>query len=910
MSSITNVNNESTVVNVGRTTPVQPGVQPASASIPVVVASDQTPVPVEEQNKIQSEVALSLLGIPRAEVALGIFADVNTYDVNPSEWSTSPQYHITGYGVKHLPEEAGALVEAPVNKTAVLTSKRFFRYQPGRVSAATFGVKSSVSTESFVENPAIRKFGIYDNYDGYFWETRNNANGDNFSVVRRSQSLLKCPTSPTGVSGQLLKGSVPSGQIGATQVDDYRIIGQGTKETVSEPIVLFPKDRALITKNRFKLVDAALTAAVEDHLQSGNVSLTLANGGTTVNGYVVESSAQYATIVGGTDAEKFYGDLARAINVSIPDAPSTDAEKVEAKCRRDLDYWIDMYLLDMEYGGTNHTRLNTSNYASGIFPQISTFEKAIHAKLKLELEDQTADGHIATISATGAAKLLTLTEITETAFNRNNGSPIAVQELLADGYGNRSVIDTIFAAKMHYWAYVVASVTQNKTLGTVVMNNTAAVFTTSDIDIDPGDYITVSGTPGTGEASITGYTNPTTYKVSLTPGTVNLRDGFKLTTVGGDAVATVLGDTSTDGLTFTALGNGVAIPLGDYAIDVAIGAGLSSNLDPADIKYKCQRDLGYIIDGYRNDIAGGGEAETKYNMSMYFKNGREIGAATPGAGMSIYSQTAADGTLEEIERHTHLAAYIKTDLLRYGILPTSAEYLKLTALSSRVIANFLQEDTQSMVLGNRGFAGNLVAMRDGLIVTHAAVYDPTLLKPIESIDAVADAASNTFRLSKGHVTFGQHVKLKYTGIAVTVGLMRKDAICKVVKVFGPKGNEFSLETTEITIGATVVAKANITMTAQNITDAGDISFELVVPFIFPKDQYKPATYRTEAGGQTTSRALNSDDDKFPEGMVFPYMYSNKDKLVEVYLNSEDYSTGYINTAMDIGVADNLNRMCE
>ena len=28
------------------------------------------------------EVALSLLGIPRSEVALGIFADVNTYDVN------------------------------------------------------------------------------------------------------------------------------------------------------------------------------------------------------------------------------------------------------------------------------------------------------------------------------------------------------------------------------------------------------------------------------------------------------------------------------------------------------------------------------------------------------------------------------------------------------------------------------------------------------------------------------------------------------------------------------------------------------------------------------------------------------------------------------------------------------------
>ena len=68
----------------------------ASKSIPVVIATDQTAIPVEEQNKVQSEVALSLLGIPRAEVALGIFADVNTYDVNPSEWSSSPQYYVTG----------------------------------------------------------------------------------------------------------------------------------------------------------------------------------------------------------------------------------------------------------------------------------------------------------------------------------------------------------------------------------------------------------------------------------------------------------------------------------------------------------------------------------------------------------------------------------------------------------------------------------------------------------------------------------------------------------------------------------------------------------------------------------------------------------------------------------------------
>ena len=205
MPDNTNVNNNSAVVVVGRTAPVPPGQQKAEKSIPVVIASDQAAIPVEEQNKVQSEVALSLLGIPRSEVALGIFADVNTYDVNPSEWTATPEQfggkstegvysgigQTQGHGLTHIPEESGALIEAPADEHAILTSKRFFRYQPGRVSSATFGVKTTLIDDngSTIKNPAIRKYGIFDNYDGYYWETRNDGTGDNFSVVRRTQSL-------------------------------------------------------------------------------------------------------------------------------------------------------------------------------------------------------------------------------------------------------------------------------------------------------------------------------------------------------------------------------------------------------------------------------------------------------------------------------------------------------------------------------------------------------------------------------------------------------------------------------------------------------------------------------------------------------------------------------------------------
>jgi len=213
------INRANNIVTIGRTAPIPRGQASAAKSLPVVLASDQAAIPVEEQNKIQSEVALSLLGIPRSEVALGIFADVNTYDVDPSEWTFLPAektdldvasspYELNGfgaggagdlaknfgYGLSHVPEEAGALLEAAPNKTAVLTSKRFFRYQPGRVSAATFGVKTSKTPGAPVvdnRNAAIRKYGIYDKFDGYYWETRDTGKGDQFCVVRRTHALIK-----------------------------------------------------------------------------------------------------------------------------------------------------------------------------------------------------------------------------------------------------------------------------------------------------------------------------------------------------------------------------------------------------------------------------------------------------------------------------------------------------------------------------------------------------------------------------------------------------------------------------------------------------------------------------------------------------------------------------------------------
>lgn len=190
---------------IGKTAPVPLGQQKAVNSLPVVFAEDQPPIPVEEQNKIQSEVALSLLGIPRAEVALGIFADVNTYDINPSEWSQFPiENEIDGdgntvTGLNHLAEEAGAELVAETGRTTILTSKRFFRYQPGRVSSSTMGVKMNKTASTYDSStpnrdtmkgaPSIKKWGIFDKFDGYYYEIVNGGDKNDFRCVRRTQAL-------------------------------------------------------------------------------------------------------------------------------------------------------------------------------------------------------------------------------------------------------------------------------------------------------------------------------------------------------------------------------------------------------------------------------------------------------------------------------------------------------------------------------------------------------------------------------------------------------------------------------------------------------------------------------------------------------------------------------------------------
>ena len=788
-----NINNNSSVVNVGRTTPVSPGQQPAAKSIPVVLATDQTAVPVEEQNKVQSEVALSLLGIPRAEVALGIFADVNTYDVNPSEWSSSPQAYVDSgdfaRGIKHLPNEAGALVTAGRGQNAVLTSKRFFRYQPGRVSAATFGIKTTTSLAHWAKNPVIRKFGIYDNYDGYYWENRQTGEDDNFAVIRRTQSLLKAPVSTFGTAGETLRGANPtvSDTIKYNQLDDYRIVGKAPATLDYLAGSLFVRDRQILNDNHF-----AIEAAVEADV--------LTDYGTDGNG------------------ETYYEAHANLYNdylTGIGSSTTVTAQSVKDKCRRDLGYLLQFIQKDMEWGGDAHVKIHLTNFEApalnlqssdtGITSayQNEPFEVNFYTLLKTHITNNGASTY--GLSSAAITKVTTLIQILIDAYanasttgSRYSGaiaSTLSQPAASTRDFGTRGQIDTVYDVKKNFWAFYVANYNQGST--PYAGDNGRATYQDS------------SGTTVTSDTDVV-YTS-------------------------------------------------------DYGTQFTL----------AEVKNKCERDVGYMIDGFRNDIAGGGDAETKYNMSMYQKGTR---GKYNAEGMSIASQA-----ISEKARHTHLKQIILHDLTdKFGFTSSDAEYSKQDTLSTRVVNNFDVEDTQSLNAGARGYAGNLVTQRDGLLMVHGGVYDTNLLKEQKAVTTLVIASDttsgtlrpdNSFEIAPGEgvVTFGQHIK--YVG--TDNGDLIDGTLYKVKTVIGPKSNAFQLVDTD---GADVSPASNATA-----------SFVLVNPFIFP-DEYDPDYYATNADPYGNSRAITSDT--FPKGMMFPYMYQIDQNLAA---DNTQPRVGYINT---------------
>jgi len=188
--------------------------------ISTVVTNDESrAVSVNVTNRESSEVSTTLLGIPREETALALFDTVNIYGVNGKEWAANSSYTYFqdpsdytfdgayGYYTRHIASESAIqaytfpkptsfiyTVDDNTGRfpggftngvmTASWESKRAFRYQPGRVTGFTLGVK--MSTQSGDDGEIIQ-WGCRNSYgDGYFFQLEK---GTALSIVRTSPDL-------------------------------------------------------------------------------------------------------------------------------------------------------------------------------------------------------------------------------------------------------------------------------------------------------------------------------------------------------------------------------------------------------------------------------------------------------------------------------------------------------------------------------------------------------------------------------------------------------------------------------------------------------------------------------------------------------------------------------------------------
>ena len=256
------------VVTVGRTTPVPAGQNTSANSLPVVVASDQTPIPILDNLSAPSQVRDDLLGIPRVQTPLAIFDDTNLIDIDPNIWAISEQ---TTAGskvteVNHLLNQSAAecrlKVAAANGNVASLVTKQAWPYQTGRITVASFGAALSTDTSAIIE------YGMFDASDGYFLRVV----GTNLFYVRRTSSGERPSDHLHGYTAQgvdpstfTVDAAVLTAQPTRTDLGTvYKIVS--TSPNVMEEIVprQYWNGDKMVGENGVSLVGAAQTSSIHE----------------------------------------------------------------------------------------------------------------------------------------------------------------------------------------------------------------------------------------------------------------------------------------------------------------------------------------------------------------------------------------------------------------------------------------------------------------------------------------------------------------------------------------------------------------------------------------------------------------------------------------------------------------------
>lgn len=191
----------------------------STASAVVINNTSASTIAARDQSPPASAVSESLLGIPKAEGKLGIFTSVNSYGINPQFWAADSFYTYPtdpsswtfqgsyGYGTSLVQSESAlraSVFPVPVSFTfpfddgtgrypggytngsqsASWQTKQTFRYQPGRITGVTMGVKMSTNSQHTGE---VIQWGAKNNVgDGYYFQLER---GTDLYIVRTSSQL-------------------------------------------------------------------------------------------------------------------------------------------------------------------------------------------------------------------------------------------------------------------------------------------------------------------------------------------------------------------------------------------------------------------------------------------------------------------------------------------------------------------------------------------------------------------------------------------------------------------------------------------------------------------------------------------------------------------------------------------------
>lgn len=217
---------------------------PTATALPFVLTNDRkNPIRIRSAGKQRSEVAVSLLGMPRESESQLQYAIVNTYAADPKEFDQSLSYTyflepsfywnleqsnaetgLVGCVARHLPDQKciqayafppktsypwAQIGDAPLGyfpggrsdgiMRASFESVRVIRYQPGKICRVTLGIKTNGS------KGGIQRWGVRNrDGDSYFFQLEN---GTDFYLVRTTPGKPDIKTARSEWNGDPLDGT-------------------------------------------------------------------------------------------------------------------------------------------------------------------------------------------------------------------------------------------------------------------------------------------------------------------------------------------------------------------------------------------------------------------------------------------------------------------------------------------------------------------------------------------------------------------------------------------------------------------------------------------------------------------------------------------------------------------------------